>query len=134
MRGLKDKLYQFMQGRNGIDEMGMVLIWTSLIILIIGTLLDGFLLTLIAFALLVYSYFRVFSKNLGARQAENQSYLAQRERLRFKFQSLKVRIGLRKTHKYLKCKKCNNKMRVPRGKGKIEVTCPHCGEKFITRS
>lgn len=134
MKGLKDKLYQFMQGRNGIDEMGMVLIWTSLIILIIGTLLDGFLLTLIAFALLVYSYFRVFSRNLGARQAENQRYLAERERLRFKLQSLKVRLGLHKTHKYLKCKKCKNKMRVPRGKGKIEVTCPHCGEKFITRS
>lgn len=123
-----------MQGRNGIDEMGMVLIWTSLIILIIGTLLDGFLLSVIAFALLVYSYFRVFSRNLGARQAENQRYLAQRERLRFKLQSLKVRLGLHKTHKYLKCKKCGKKMRVPRGKGKIEVTCPHCGEKFITRS
>ncbi|SDG39914.1 hypothetical protein [Marvinbryantia formatexigens] len=134
MKGLKDKLYQFMQGRNGIDEMGSVLIWTSLILLIISTLLNSFILSLIAFALLIYSYFRVFSRNLGARQAENQRYLAQRERLRFKLQSLKVRLGLHKTHKYLKCKKCSKKMRVPRGKGKIEVTCPHCGEKFITRS
>lgn len=134
MRDLKDKIFQFMQGRNGIDDMGMFLIPASLVILIIGTLLRGSLLSLIAFGLLIYAYFRVFSRNLAARQAENQRYIAQREGVRLKIQSRKVRLGLRKTYKYLKCPKCKEKMRVPRGKGKIEVTCPHCGEKFITKS
>lgn len=134
MKGLRDKLYQFLQGRNGVDEMSIFLIVMSLVLLIISMILDGFLLSLISSGLLIYSYFRVFSKNIGARQAENQRYLAERERLRFKLQSLKVRLGLHKTHKYLKCRSCKKKMRVPRGKGKIEVTCPHCGEKFVTRS
>lgn len=134
MKGLRDKLYQFLQGRNGVDEMSIFLIVMSLVLLIISMILDGFLLSLISSGLLIYSYFRVFSKNIGARQAENQRYLAERERLRFKLQSLKVRLGLHKTHKYLKCRNCKKKMRVPRGKGKIEVTCPHCGEKFVTRS
>lgn len=134
MRKLRDKIYEWMQGRNGVDEMGMFLIGASLVLLVISSLLRGFLLSLIAVGLLVYSYFRVFSKNIGARKAENNRYLAERERLRFKIQSRKVRFGLRKTYKYLKCPKCRQQMRVPRGKGKIEVTCPHCGEKFITKS
>ena len=134
MKGLRDKIYQLLQGRNGVDELGIFLIGASLVLLIISSLLNGFFLSLIAFGLLIYSYYRVFSKNIGARQAENNRYLAERERLRFKLQSKKVHFGMRKTHKYLKCGKCKKKMRVPRGKGKIEVTCPHCGEKFITRS
>lgn len=134
MKGLRDKLYQFLQGRNGVDDLGIFLIGTSLVLLVLGSLLHGFLLSLIAFGLLIYAYFRVFSKNIGARQAENNRFLAEREHLRFKLQSKKVHMGMRKTHKYLKCKKCKQKMRVPRGKGKIEVTCPHCGEKFITKS
>ena len=134
MRGLREKLYQFLQGRNGIDELGIFLIGTSLILLVISMLLDGFLLSLIAYGLLIYSYFRVLSKNIGARQAENNRYLAEREHLRFKLQSKKVQFGLRKTYKYLKCQKCGKKMRVPRGKGRIEVTCPHCGDKFVTKS
>ena len=134
MKGLKDKLCRFLQGRNGVDEMSIFLIVMSLVLYLISLLLDGFFLSLISAGLLIYSYFRVFSKNIGARQAENQRYLAERERLRFKLQSLKVRMGLHRTHKYLKCHNCKKKMRVPRGKGKIEVTCPHCGERFITRS
>ena len=134
LRGLREKLYELMQGRNGVDELGIFLISASLVLLVISSLLNGFLLSLIAFGLLIYSYFRVFSKNIGARKVENNRYLAERERLRFKLQSQKVRFGLRKTYKYLKCPKCGKKMRVPRGKGKIEVTCPHCQEKFVTKS
>ncbi len=134
MKKLREKLYEWMQGRNGVDEMGLFLIGASLVLLLIGSFINGFLLSLIAFGLLIYSYFRVFSRNIGARQAENNRYLAEREHLRFKLQSKKVQFSMRKTHKYLKCPKCRQKMRVPRGKGKIEVTCPHCGEKFITKS
>ncbi len=134
MRKLREKLYQFLQGRNGVDNLGIFLISMSLVLLIISSLLDGFALSLISYGLLIYSYFRVFSKNIPARQAENNRYLAQREHLRFRLQSKKVQIGLRKTYKYFRCRKCKKKMRVPRGKGKIEVTCPHCGEKFITKS
>lgn len=134
MKKLQDKLYEFLQGRNGVDELSIFLIVMSLALLLISMAVNGFLLSLIASGLLIYSYFRVLSKNIGARQAENQRYIAERERLRFKLQSKKVRLGLRKTYKYLKCPECRKKMRVPRKKGRIEVTCPHCGKKFITRS
>ncbi|MDO4343400.1 MAG: hypothetical protein Q4C50_01230 [Eubacteriales bacterium] len=134
MKDLKEKFYRFLEGRNGIDDLGIVLIVTSLVLLILSMPLKSSLLSMIAIGVLLYSYYRVFSKKLTARRAENQRFLAERERLRFKLQSLKLRMGSRKDYKYLKCKKCGQKMRVPRKKGKIEVTCPHCGEKFITKS
>ncbi len=134
MKKWRDKFYEFLRGRNGMDELGIFLIGTSLALLLISMLIDGFLLSLISIGLLVYAYFRVLSRNIGARQAENQRYVAECEHLRFKMQSWKLRFSMRKTHKYLKCPKCKKKMRVPRHKGKIEVTCPHCGERFVTRS
>lgn len=134
MKGWKEKFYRFLENRNGVDDFGMFLIVISFALLIISSLLDGLMLSLIALGLLGYAYFRVFSKNLSARQTENQRYLAQRERLRFKLQSKKVQFGMRKDYKYLKCKNCGQKMRVPRGKGRIEVTCPKCGEKVVTKS
>lgn len=134
MKKLREKMVRFLRGRNGVDDLGIFLIVSSFVLLLISMLLDGFALSLIACGLLIYAYFRVFSRNVPARQEENRRYLSERERLRFRFQSKKLEFGVRKTHKYLRCKKCRKKMRVPRGKGKIEVTCPHCKEKFVTRS
>ncbi len=130
----KRKFENFMQGRNGVDELGQFLTLTSVIVLLLGALVRNFLLSLLACALLIYAYFRVFSKKLSKRQEENRTYLAEREHIRFKLQTKKLHLSMRKTHRYFKCKKCKKKLRVPRGKGKIEVTCPHCGEKFITRT
>lgn len=134
MKNWKDRFYRFLEGRNGMDDLSIFLIVVSLVLMILGSLLHGFVLTLIALGLLIYAYFRVFSRHLTARQEENRRYLAEREGLRLKLQSRKVQFANRKQYKYLKCKKCEKKMRVPRGKGRIEVTCPHCGEKFTTRS
>lgn len=130
----KRKFEDFMRGRNGVDHLGQFLTVTSVILLLISGLVKNYLLSLLACAALIYAYFRFFSKNLSARQGENRRYLAERERLRFKIQTKKLHFSMRKTHKYFKCKKCRKKLRVPRGKGKIEVTCPHCGEKFITKT
>lgn len=130
----KRKFEEFMQRRNGVDDLGQFLTFTSVILLLISALVRNFLLSLLACVMLIYAYFRVFSKNLSARQDENRRYLSEKEHLRFKLQTKKLHISMRKTHKYFKCKKCKKKLRVPRGKGKIEVTCPHCGEKFITKT
>lgn len=134
MKKFREKLMQLLQGRNGVDDLGIFLICSSFVLLIISLPLDSFALSLIAYGLLIYAYFRVLSKNLSARREENRRYLSERERLRFKVQSKKLELTARRTYKYLKCRKCHKKMRVPRGKGKIEVTCPHCKEKFITKS
>lgn len=123
-----------MRGRHGIDQFGQFLMFVSLAFLVLGGVFRIYLFRMLAFAGLIYLYYRAFSKNLSKRQEENRRYLAETERLRFRFQSIKLQLSMRKTHKYFKCKSCKKKLRVPRGKGKIEVTCPHCGAKFIKRS
>lgn len=130
----KRKFEDFMRGRNGVDDLGQFLTVTSVILFLISALVKSFMLSLLACAMLIYAYFRVFSKKLPVRQDENRRYLSEKEHLRFKLQTKKLHFSMRKTHKYFKCKKCRKKLRVPRGKGKIEVTCPHCGEKFITKT
>ena len=123
-----------MQGRNGIDDFGIFLISSSLILLLISIPVHGLLLSLIAYGLLIYAYYRVLSRKVEKRRRENMDFLAEREHLRFKWQTFKLHHSMRKTHRYFKCKKCGKRLRVPKGKGKIEITCPHCGEKFIKKT
>lgn len=134
MNQWKRKFESFMKGRNGIDDLGIVLISSSLVLLLISIAVHGLLLSLIAYGLLIYAYYRVLSRKLEKRRRENMDFLAEKEHVRFKWQTRKLHRSMRKTHRYLKCKKCGKRMRVPKGKGKIEITCPHCGEKFIKRT
>ena len=87
-------------------------------------------LNLIAVAVLIYSYFRIFSRNIARRQAENQKFL----KITAPVRSLFGKKSADKTHRIFSCPKCGQKMRVPMGKGKIEITCPNCRNKFIKRS
>lgn len=134
MKQWKKKFESFMQGRNGIDDFGIFLISSSLILLLISIPVHGILLSLIAYGLLIYAYFRVLSRKVEKRRRENMDFLAEKEHLRFKWQTFKLHHSMRKTHRYFKCKKCGKRLRVTKGKGKIEITCPHCGEKFIKKT
>jgi len=124
---LKWKLYRFMQGRNGRDEFAKVVFYVSLILYLVGAFLRIDLLCLVAYLLLAYYFFRVLSKNLYARREENRKFVTYMETMRIKYEQ-------RKDYKIFKCKGCGRNIRVPRGKGKIEVTCPMCGKKTIHRT
>lgn len=124
---LKWKLYRFMQGRNGRDEMARVVFYASLVLYLAGAFLRIELLCLVGYLLLIYYFFRVLSKNLYARREENRKFVTYMETMRIKFEQ-------RKDYKIFKCKGCGRNIRVPRGKGKIEVTCPMCGRKTIHRT
>lgn len=124
---LKWKLYRFMQGRNGRDELARAVIYASLILYLIGAFLDWDALCLVGYLLFIYYLFRVLSKNLYARREENRRFVTALETYRIRFEQ-------RKDYKIFKCKGCGRNIRVPRGKGKIEVTCPMCGKKTIHRT
>lgn len=124
---LRWKLQIFMQGRNGADELGRVTIYGSFFLYIISMLFGSEILYLISFGGIVYSIFRMLSKNLYARREENRKFVTWLETTR-------VRISQSKDYKIFKCKGCGRNIRVPRGKGKIEVTCPMCGSKTIHRT
>ncbi len=124
---LKWKLYRFMQGRNGRDELARVVIYVSLFLYIVGVFFKWDALCLVGYLLFIYYMFRVLSKNLYARREENRRFVTYMETMRIKYEQ-------RKDYKIFKCKGCGRNIRVPRGKGKIEVTCPMCGKKTIHRT
>ena len=124
---LKWKLQQYMIGRNGSDDLCRSLTGTSLVIYIISVIADSGLLYYISLAGIMYSLWRSLSRNIAARRQENQKFLGMVELSKLRFQN-------RKEYKYFKCKTCGRNVRIPRGKGKIEVTCPICKTKVIMRT
>lgn len=130
----KDKIRNFMIGRNGHDDLNFFIIALVGILLIVNIFVKKSFLLTIALVFLIYSYYRSLSKDISARQAENKKFLDAIKPLRKRFNFSKNRVKNRKEYKYFKCPKCGLQMKVPRGKGKILITCQNCGEKFKTES
>ena len=128
---IKWHLQRFMIGRNGRDELQVVVLYASFILYAFAGLLDRLfpfpLFRIIGWLGVVYSIYRFCSKDVNRRREENRKFLQEIE-------FLKLRISMRKTHKIYRCKGCGRKIRVPRGKGKIEIRCPLCGKTFIRRT
>ena len=130
---MKEKLIRFMIGRYGMDQFSRFLMWATLVIMVIGIFTHP-IVYYVGFAGMVYMYFRIFSKNWTKRSAENQWYLRKSYAVRTWFDKKKKLWKLKKTHKIFKCPTCKQKIKVPKGKGKIEIRCTKCDTKFIKRS
>lgn len=134
MKQLAQKLQQFMVGRYGNDEFTLFL---SIAGLILGLLANfkylGFLYYIGAI-LIFFGLFRTLSKNYNARRKELNWYLLWSAKPKSEIKLLINRIQERETHKYFKCKKCKAVLRVPKGRGKIEITCPKCRAKVIKKT
>ena len=130
---MKEKLIRFMIGRYGMDQFSRFLMWATLVIMVIGTFTHP-IVYCVGFAGMIYMYFRIFSKNWTKRSAENQWYLRKSYAVRTWFEKKKKLWKLKKTHKIFKCPTCKQKIKVPKGKGKIEIRCTKCDTKFIKRS
>ena len=124
---LRWKLQMFMRGRNGVDELNRILTYAMLSVYVISLITKSTLLYYISFIGLIYITFRMLSRNLYVRREENRKFMTWMETTRIKFEQ-------RKDYKIFKCKGCGRNIRGPRGKGKIEVTCPMCGRKTIHRT
>lgn len=131
---MREKLMRFMQGRYGTDTLSMTLIWSSLICIVLDNFLRTGILNFIGLGLLIYAYTRIFSRNYGKRSAENRWFLDRTKGIRGIFNNQLKYIKIRKTHHIYTCKSCKQKIRIPKGKGKIMVTCPKCKTQFVKRS
>ncbi len=125
---------QFMQGRYGADQMGQMLSAVSMVFLIISLFSRNQAWFLLAVIGIVYNYFRMFSKNISKRYAENQKYLTMTAGIRRKIASWKSQLAQRKIYHIYRCPGCKQKIRVPRGRGKIEIRCPKCNTRFVKKS
>ena len=121
---------RFMSGRYGVDQLGNVMLWTGLILSIVGSLAKLGVLTILAEVLLVVLFVRMFSKDRYKRQHENQMYLEKTYKLRKETSEWINRVKNSKKYRYFTCPQCKKRLRVPRGVGSITITCKGCGNKF----
>lgn len=136
---MREKLQRFMMGRYGADELGRALNIVALVLFILSSFFAKIpmlysLLYWGGLALLIYNLFRMFSKNVSKRYEENQKYRTFRYRLVTKWDAKKKRFEQRKIYRFYKCPGCKQQVRVPKGRGKICITCPRCKNEFIKRS
>ncbi len=129
---------RFMYGRNGGDQLNAALLVAYLAFCILQTIFARIrpaavvlqVMTLVAAAVVVY---RMFSRDLPKRQAENMRFLSWWLPIKNRLAGARQR-RLDKEHKYFTCRNCKTICRVPAGKGKIEITCPRCGQKILGKS
>ena len=119
-------LRHFMMGRYGPDKLTTCMLWTSVILMVIGLFIPStkvrLLLMLIYYVLWGWSIFRMLSRNTYKRYQENRKFLLLVDRFKDR------------EHRYFDCPKCRQSVRVPRKKGKIAITCPKCKEKFVRKT
>jgi len=130
---MREKLQRFMWGRYGNDKFNQFLMICAMVLLVVSMFLPG-PFYLVAVIVMVYAYFRMFSRNIAKRAAENQLYLAKTLKIRNAFARKKNEMGQRKQYHIYKCPSCKQKIRVPRGRGRIAITCRKCGNEFIKKS
>lgn len=127
---MKQRIARFMYGRYGIDKLCRTLVTVALILLVMSTFARSNLLYFLSLGVLVYSYYRAFSKNIQARYKEAMAY----ERFKGRIKGIPQRIRDMKTHKIFRCTGCGQRIRIPRHKGNVEITCPKCKNVFRGRT
>ena len=130
----KERLQRFMYGRYGMDGLGKFMSWTSIILLLCSMLFGIDVLYFVAVALLVWCYFRMFSRNVQKRYQENCVYYRYVNIVGDFFKRQKSYMKQSKTHHIYKCPQCKQKIRIPKGKGKVAIRCQRCGTEFIKNS
>lgn len=130
----RDKLARMMYGRYGVDTLSKAVLYTSVGILAISLFIPWVGFNLLAMALLFLCYVRMFSKNFSKRQKENAVFLKYFNKIKYRFSKVTFSLKQNKTHHIYRCPNCKQKIRVPRGKGKISIRCPKCQNEFIKHS
>ena len=134
---MRERLLQFMAGRNGNDALNRFLIALELVLLLASLFLPAAvsrLLYPIFLLLLIFTYYRMFSRNLYKRQAENAWYWSRRTRFVSSVKLLKERWVQRRDYRFFNCPSCKTTLRVPKGRGKIKIVCRKCGTSFVRKS
>lgn len=134
LNNLRMKFTRFMQGRNGVDQLAQFLNIIVLILLVVSIFTKSVILDIVPFVLMGYMYFRIFSRNIPKRSMENQRFCNMRYDFAIKKNKWKKEWEQRKIYRFFRCPMCHQKVRVPKGRGKICITCPKCRQEFIRRS
>ena len=127
---LKAGLQKFMSGRRGADELSMALLIAGLILSLLSGILRLNILYFLGLALYVFAIFRMLSRNLEKRYAENAAYLKLWQGASSNTKQFFNRMKNMKKYRYFKCPECKSRLRLPRGVGEVTVTCGKCRHAF----
>lgn len=152
----RDKFTNFMYGRYGVDQLSRFMLVVIFILCVLSLFVRGSFMSFLILLLIILTYYRMFSKNIYKRAAENEKYLKFIGKFKRNgngynggyqnnygnyqnnygggYTGSRANTQDRKNYKYFKCPTCSQKIRIPRGYGKIEIRCPKCSTKFIRRS
>ena len=125
---------KMMYGRYGTDQLGFVTLFLVLILNIVFTFTGWDILYVLGIMLTVVCIWRIFSKNISRRYAENQKFLQMTAPVRNAAIRWIAQMRDLKTHRHYHCPECRQKIRVPKGKGKIQITCPKCHHEFVKKT
>ena len=147
----RDRFARFMYGRYGSDAFNKFLMWAELVCFVLSFILSRFfawggIFYYICVALIIYMYFRMFSKNIYKRRKENEWFLQTKYKIQSFFKGSRSgrgsaphrnrngEINYDDMFKIYRCPMCGQRIRVPKGKGRIQITCPKCKGRFIKRT
>ena len=119
---MRAALQRFMAGRSGVDQLNIALLICGLVLSLVGSFSGLGLFYYLAYLPLLLALWRMLSRNVAARRKENEWLKGILRRLKDH------------THCYFRCPKCRQRVRVPKGKGRISIRCPKCGESFVKKT
>lgn len=131
---MRNKFYQFMQGRYGNDQLNNGLLICGTLLVLISAITRWKVLLFVGYIPLVLSVFRSYSKDFSRRSQENYTFLRYWNQVVSLYLKKKRQLFERKNYKFYCCPQCKQTIRVPRGKGKIGITCPKCRTEFVKRT
>ena len=131
---MKERMQRFMAGRYGNDQLNQFIFIVAIISMVLEIITRQSLFYTLTLVLLILAYVRVFSRNINKRYEENMKFLQKKDAILNKFRKQKYYAAQRRNCHIYTCPQCKQKIRIPKGKGKISITCPKCRTSFIKKS
>ena len=131
---MKERMQRFMAGRYGNDQLNQFIFIVAIISMVLEIITRQSLFYALTLVLLILAYVRVFSRNINKRYEENMKFLQKKDAILNKFRKQKYYAAQRRNFHIYTCPQCKQKIRIPKGKGKISITCPKCRTSFIKKS
>ena len=131
---MKERMQRFMAGRYGNDQLNQFIFIVAIISMVLEIITRQSLFYTLTLVLLILAYVRVFSRNINKRYEENMKFLQKKYAILNKFRKQKYYAAQRRNFHIYTCPQCKQKIRIPKGKGKISITCPKCRTSFIKKS
>ena len=130
---MKERMQRFMAGRYGNDQLNQFIFIVAIISMVLEIITRQSLFYTLTLVLLILAYVRVFSRNINKRYEENMKFLQKKDAILNKFRKQKYYAAQRRNFHIYTCPQCKQKIRIPKGKGKISIPCPKCRTSFITK-